>query len=178
MHAVPRRELLVDGGIVLAAFVVFFVVWSVMHGIIETDIAAITRAHTTIREGNEAVAVLAKLKQDAPKAEAYTKQFELLLPKREELLGFTRALSAGARASNVDARFGFQDGAVPGGEGRAGFIAFNLDVTGSYQDATTFLDSLESRSNRFLLTLGSLSFEPYGGGYRFHTQGKLFFRQE
>jgi hypothetical protein len=140
------------------------------------SVAAINRANATIAEQTQALEVFTDLKRDAPLAEEYQEKLAVLLPKKEELLGITRAIDAIARTRNVTFKFSFSGGESPGSSGVAGNISFSIEAEGSYENVRDFLTDLESKSTRFVMMFDNITFKTISGGYRVNVQGKTFFR--
>ena len=171
-----KREIIITSALVAGSLLLFMIAFWAIMGRIDTAVASIKLARATLKSNAQAVSALATLKQNAPQADQYEKQINLLLPKREELLGVTRAIDAIARAHNVTFHFSFQNVNGPASLGVPGYVAFNLDADGKYEDVRDFWNDLESKTSRFVMRFGGISVEASGAGYKMSGQGKVFFR--
>jgi Tfp pilus assembly protein PilO len=176
MDAPFKKEIIITSSVIGGSLILFMIAFLAIAGRIDTAVASIKLARTTIQTQSQAVSALAKLKQDVGQADQYQEQINLLLPKKEELLGASRAIDAIARAHNVTFHFSFQSTTAPASLGVPGYIGFNLDADGTYENVRDFWSDLESKTSRFVMQFGDLSLASSPSGYKMSGAGKLFFR--
>ncbi len=177
MHREFKQELLLSVGIVLASFAVSgFVLWWI-DGSMAENAGKIAENRLAFQQYSQTIDLLADLKRAAPAVKKEQDAMNLLLPKKDDLVEFSRWLDGVSRVNKVSVDFGIQGSTAPAKEQEAGSYGFTLGATGSSADLQRFFRELELRSNRFLVSMDSFDFTG-GGGSPAHAvaRGRVFFR--
>ena len=120
---------------------------------------------------------LAELTATAKEAGPALDQLSSLLPKRDELVTFSRYIGTLATESGVEERFSFSGEEVDPTENEAGHSGFSLSITGSYAKILTFLEELEK--GRFIIKVEAFDvvLQRESIFYAATIQGLVFFRE-
>jgi len=123
-----------------------------------------------------ALASLAGLKKDMVQAEVYKRAMDKMLVTQDQLIDFPRWLDSLARARQVVFNFSFVGDSVKPQGNSPGYIGFNLDAEGRFDNLTAFMKDVELKAPGFLVSLDSIGLNVSGSGYRISSGGKVFFR--
>lgn len=171
-----KRQLLLFMGIIFGTLLVCggFLLWlgqrigEEAHNISASRFAFMQYSHT--------IDLLAELKRVAPLVKSYQEKMDLLLPKKDDLLEFSRWIDGVSRVNKVSASFAFQGSTVAAQDQGPGSIGFTLDVSGADENVRNFFRELELRSNRFLTSMDNFDLTEDAGTVRVLGRGKVFFR--
>ena len=123
---------------------------------------------------SRAITSLAELKEDAEEARVYTDVLNFSLPTKEDLPEFNSEVFDLERDNNLPTSFKFSGSEIAPTPGTPGEIAFELNLTGSYDDIVNILKDLEDSS----YVTDIRNFDLVGGTddqYRAILQGVVFF---
>ncbi len=123
---------------------------------------------------SRAITSLAELKEDAEEARVYTDVLNFSLPTKEDLPEFNADVFELERRHNLPTSFKFSGSEIAPTSGTPGEIAFELNLTGTYDDIVNFLKDLEDSS----YVTDIRNFDLVGGAenqYRAIIQGVVFF---
>jgi len=169
------RQVWVSAGIIVASIAI--AAWAVSFFSAELSAQAdmIVADRQAIQANNDAVANLAQLKTDAPKAAHYQTAINQLLPDQYGLLTFNQWLLQLGATHNVTASMAFQGSVVPSTATTAGTAQFSFSADGAPEDLVAFLNGMNATSSGFLVSLTSFDVVSDGTNEKLTGQGILFF---
>lgn len=161
---------------IVGSMIVFAIaLWLVKQYIVEHSFAIVDGKAMQARRSH-LIENFAQLKTDAATAAPYAEKIKLLLPAEDELINFPGHLEGLARVHSVGYSFSFQGSPIPGDEKTPGYVAFALGAEGSMQHIHDFLESLQGKASRFLVSFGGFELTNIGEGkYRVSSPGKVYF---
>jgi hypothetical protein len=164
-------------GLIVASFAAAGATAYRLVGDLGAQAQAIAGDRLTIQQNTNAIGLMANLKRVAPQVQSAQRQLNRLLPTKDELINFSQWVKSLARANQIDAAFNFQGaGSAATGE-NAGFVAFTLDLNGSYSGIKGFLAAFEAKSPQFLAVVDSLDVTVQSDGrYRVAMPGRVFYQ--
>ena len=171
-----RRHVLVNVGIILGSFVVFGAVFYFMTQALSAKTGQIIADRTAIGRRSADLEALASLKADAPRAAELQEKIDALLPNQDGVIGFPQFMNATARTHSLGLAFSFSGPPQPPAANSAGRVPFNASVDGSAENIRNFVNDLETRTTRFLITVSEINLTPQGGGFRADLRGQVYFR--
>lgn len=171
-----RRELLISALIIVGSIAVFGIGLYILSGVLDKEAADIADNRLTIARASAYLATLADLKKSSQAADRYRAAIEELLVPQEQLIEFPGWLDGIARTRDVELRFSFSGSETQPQGDVLGFIGFSVDVNGSLDALTSFFREVESESQRFLVSIDTLTLIKIESGYAASSRGKVFFR--
>jgi hypothetical protein len=136
--------------------------------------AAIVQARTAVQNANAAVANLASLKAQEPKAEQYQAAINDLVPSQYGLVTFNQWFGNLGKQFGVTAGASFQGAATSPQGTTPGTAGFSFSITGSPANVEAFLDGASRHATGFLLTFDSFNVSTNGPDYQVAGKGTLF----
>lgn len=170
------RQFLLDGGIIGGVLVVGLTTVLFLGRSVDKVSGEIAGVRATLAEETYLVDNLAALKQSAAEARDLLAKMDMLLPLRDDLLGFPRFVEGRAQAYGVGFSFSFEGEPQAATPERAGHAFFLVRVSGGYDNILNFIEDIERRLTRFLVHVDTVTFTEEDGGYRALIRGKVFFR--
>ena len=139
----------------------------------ESLVAKISLQHSTLATRSSSLLSLATLRGDLTKANPYFSFLENILPPRDQILTFESELKNIAKKNNLEFNFSF------GEESNSsikdpGQISFRAIVTGSYENISSFLNSIET--SRYFIDPSNVDLVKKSSGFSATVNGKVFFR--
>ena len=123
------------------------------------------------------VELLAELKQGITSVDAYADRLNMLLPAKDELIDLQKYVENTGRIYNIGLAFAVQPGATVKAEGgRPGSAGFSVDARGGLTQLKRFLEGIETKSDKFLLTFDAMDMNRADGEYRVIARGRAFFK--
>ena len=171
-----RRGMWISVIIIIASFLLFgsAIMW--LANDIKGQSNKVQEKGTLLAGRVHSLELLADLKRNAPEVKTVGDQLNRLLPGKDNLLDFPRWLDGLSRVDKVALTFSFQ-GATAAAQGdQPGYVGFNMDTNGPYDNLVTFFSDLETRSNQFLVSLDSFDFVKSDKIYRGLVLGRVFFK--
>lgn len=125
---------------------------------------------------SQGIASIAALREESKKGAGYLVQLQEILPKKDDLFNFSRALDAAARNRKVNLSFAF--GADAGGVSPGtGAITFTITTTGTYADTMNFIRDMET--SKFLVIFDTFDIVRAGmQTYSTTITGQVFYRTQ
>lgn len=174
MHEIFYRWLKFNGiffGVllVLGGGLLFF-----LQGDIMSRVSTLVHERTLLVSRSQGIAALATLREESKRGASYVASLNEVLPKRDELFSFSRAVDAAARNRKINLNFAF--GTESSGSGAApSSIGFTMSTSGEYDKTIHFLKDIETR--KFLVTFSSFDITQIAPNtYNAHIAGQVFFR--
>jgi len=171
-----RKEVRKGILVILASVVVFGVSFYFFSKSLNSVTNDIVSDRLLIAKNSGVLENLAELKRGDQEAVHYQKAMEKLLVPKDQLLQFPGWLDGLARVRQVGLNFSFSGAEVAPQENYPGYINFSLDMTGSINALTSFLEDIELQPTRFLANLDSFEVTKSDSGYRITSSGKVFFK--
>jgi hypothetical protein len=132
------------------------------------------RAAATVSTNN--LTSLAGLKQDAGTADKYRAAIGRLLPLEDGLIEFPRQITTLASSYNISAQANLAGEPVLPANDAPGYFPFSLTASGSSDNLLGFLNSLETQSTQFLVSVGSVDLRANDSGWQLSAAGRVFFQ--
>lgn len=140
------------------------------------EAADVASDRNIIRSNSQLIEGLANIKSAAPEIGKYKQALDALLPMKDELVNFSGWLDGLSRAHQVSENFSFQGNVVEASKTEAGYAGFSLNARGAYDNLISFLNDVESRAPRYLVSFDNFDLNREGAGYRISVRGRIFFR--
>lgn len=120
-----------------------------------------------------AIQSLANLRQQSEQARANFNALQTLLPTKDDLVNIPKEFNELAKTNKIELGFSFGNETATT-DSEPGFTAFNLTLSGSYDNLVKFLKALEK--NRFSISFDSLDVTQDPQNQRFSAliSGKIF----
>ena len=171
-----KAQLWISFGVIFVAIVLATVGMYFFSNDLTAQADKIVADRTLIAQQTAVLGVLAELKHDAPRAAQYAVAMGTLLPKHDDLIGFSGWLNSIAQAHKVSSSFSFRGDNVSASPSSPGTDGFTISVQGSAENLVAFLKDLETQAPGFLLVVDSFDLSSTGTDYRTVLQGRLFSR--
>jgi len=171
-----KKEIWIGVGAILGSIIIFLIASTFLSGRMAEMSQQISSARATIAKRAELLANLAEIKNTSAEAAAYQQKMNNLLPPQEQLLNFPQALSSLAAAHNVSFNFSFRGTPTLPQGSSAGIAVFSMDSSGSLDSLELFLNDIEVKATRFLISIDGFDLSQSGAGYALNIQGRAFFR--
>ncbi len=172
-----RKKVLVNTGIILSAFAIAAVLFSVLGGRLDAASAKIAADRNEAASRTYALENLSMLKTQEPEAAKYKEKLDTLLPNQDGLFSFITYLQGIAKLHQVDISFSYSGPAVAPVVGRPGYIPFTATLAGSSENIIAFIDDMESKSARFMVNFDTAELSgDRGSTYNATVKGKVFFK--
>ncbi len=170
------RQLFLNIGIISVTIVLAVVGLSLLLSDVgaKADLISKYRATTALRNTN--LTAIVDLQKNAAEASVYQKAIDRLLPKQDDLIGFPQKVQTLAASYNTNAQITFAGEPTSPANGVAGFVAFNLNVSGQLGDTLAFLKNLETQSPQFLVAIDTTDFSSDGSSGNITASGRVFFQ--
>jgi hypothetical protein len=146
-----RRSVLINAGLIVAAFAVFGGLFYFVNGKLQAETKAIISDRTMLTRATGAAERLAALKNDQPLAEAYGRLISLFLPNQENLLDLPRDIEDVGRLHQVGALFTFS-----AGDTGSNTLGFNITATGPGTNLIDFLKEIEVTHPKYTLAIDTV----------------------
>lgn len=175
MQEIFYRWLKVNGILFGVLFVVGGGALFFLRGDMQSRIDALVEERTLLASRSQGIAALAVLREESRRGAGYLGQLNEMLPKKDELFNFSRAVDAAARSRKVSFNFAF--GAEASGSGSTPpSIGFTINTTGGYAEIMNFVRDLETQ--KFLVNFSSFDIvQAAANTYDARILGQVFFRQ-
>lgn len=171
-----RQKIILGSLITITVIAVLISVIFWISARLDEEVDKIVTDRGIIQKHSQLIESLANLRTIEPEVSKYKKALNALLPPKDELVNFSKWLDGLARAYQVSENFSFQGEASPPSENQAGYINFNLDSRGAYDNLVNFLKDVESQAPRYLISFDDFDFRREGDIYRITLHGRIFFR--
>ncbi|MDO8536971.1 MAG: hypothetical protein Q7R94_01860 [bacterium] len=172
-----KREILVGLSVIFGSILLLGAALLLLSSDISAQTEGVVGGRDLISERAATLNALAELKRDSPVASKYREAMRKILVTRDDLLDFSRWLEGLARGRGAVFSFAFQGEPSPPTEENPGNIAFSMRVSGGLDVLLGFLEDIEYKAPRFLLSIDSFNVRADGSGYTLAGVGKVFFRQ-
>lgn len=169
-------QLWISLGIIIASIIVAFVALQFLSGKLSTDADAIVSDRTTAQAKTNALANLAQLEADAPRAAQYQSAMNQLLPDQYSLVTFPQWLAQLGEQNSVTVSAAFEGEATSPSGATPGSAQFSFNAQGTPQNVATFLDAMNKKAVGFLIELTSFGMTSDGSNENITGQGMVFFR--
>ncbi len=172
------KQLWISFGVIIASTIITGVALYFFAGDFSANADAIMAARAMIQRQNDALANLANLEQQAPRAERYQTEMDQLIPNQYGLVSFIRWFKDIGNQYDVTASAVFQGLIVPAHGSTPGTISFSFSAQGTPSNLISFLDTVgaTSTSSGFPLTVSSFNITINGTSANATGQGELFSR--
>ena len=170
------KQLYISLGIILASIAIAAGALYFFSGMLSSQADVIASDRVTVQSKTSAVADLARLEADASQATRYQAAIDQLLPDQYGLVTFTQWLAQLGAKYGVSTNAVFQGSIVPSSETTAGTAQFSFSAAGSPENIVAFLDGMNVKSSRFLISLTSFDVANDETNEKVTGQGILFFR--
>ncbi len=171
-----KRRLLVGSAIIGGSLLFFSLALFLLSGDLESRAGKVSADRALVSKGAAAISVLANLKKGAPQTVPYKQAIDKILVSQDQLLNFPKWLEGLSRTRRIALAFAFQGGQVASRGDLPAYIPFSVDLGGRLDDLKDFIEDIEFREPKFLLTLDSLDLTRKGADYRIVSQGRVFFK--
>jgi Tfp pilus assembly protein PilO len=163
-------------GIIVASIVL--IVGAIVYAAndLNADANKFVSDRAAMQANTAALARLADLERDAPQAILYGTAIDALLPTQANLINIPPEVAALAAADGVTATFTFKGNPSAPPAGSVGTVPFSISVQGTLANMASFLQDLESKNSKFLLSVDSFSVNNSGNTADLTGQGTLFFQ--
>ncbi len=169
-----RKYLIWNISILVAVFAVFGIAFYFLSDQISGFNRKITTNREVIAARSYAIDNLASLKNDEVQAQSIKKRIDILLPSKDEFLDFQKTLEGLARVRQVGVAFTSR-GLTEKTAASAGFVSFDLAVTGNLKNIRDFLNDAESNSPKFLVNFDGFDMSSsQGDNFRASASGRVF----
>jgi hypothetical protein len=171
-----KREVWIGVAVILGSIILFLVASALISDQMATTSKQVADGRALIAKRADLLANLAEIKNNTSEAAAYQQKINNLLPSQEQLLNFPQILGSLASAHGVSFSFSFRGTpTLPKGTS-PGMAGFTLDTSGSLDALNLFLNDIEVKATRFLISIDSLDLSQSGSGYALNIQGQVFFQ--
>ncbi len=171
-----KKEIWLGVGIILGSIIIFLVASTLLSDQMAASSQNIAKARTAIAKRADLLANLANIKNTSDEADIYQKKINSLLPSQEQLLNFPQALGALATAHSVTFTFAFRGTPTLPTATVPGVAEFTMDSSGSLDQLKLFLNDIEVKGSRFLLSIDTFDLSQSASGYSLNIQGRSFFQ--
>lgn len=171
-----KKEIWIGVGMILGSIAIFIAASTLLSGQMAVMSRQIAAARVAIAKRADLLANLAEIKSTSVEAAAYQKKINSLLPSQEQLLNFPQALAPLASARGVSLSFSFSGTPTLPQSDSPGVATFTLDTSGTLDALELFLNDIEARATRFLISIDGFSLFQGGSGYALNIQGRVFFQ--
>ncbi|OGY64345.1 MAG: hypothetical protein A3I24_01130 [Candidatus Harrisonbacteria bacterium RIFCSPLOWO2_02_FULL_41_13b] len=168
-----KKKILVNAIITLAIIIVLAIGLFFAGRGINQKVIKIESLRKELNTRLTALNSLTNLRQQSEKAKSLFGSLQTLLPTKDELINFPKELNGFAKANKVEIGFSFGSETAPA-ENQPGFTAFNLTLSGSYDNLVKFLKAIEG--SQFFVGINSLDVtkDPQSQKFSALISGKIF----
>lgn len=171
-----KRELILGICLIAGSILAFLGVSSFLSGKLSEIATSITTSRFLLAKRAELLENLADIKKTSSEANTYKQKIDALLPTQEQLLNLPQALNGLASAHKVSFSFTFKGTPTVPQASSPGWIAFAMDSSGDLNSILLFLNDIEPRSTRFILSIDNFDLSKVDQGYHLVAQGKAYFQ--
>jgi len=171
-----KRNLWISVSIIVGSIMLAWIGVYLLSGQITGQVKKIIADRSIVAQQATALASLADLKRDAPKAAPYENAINTLLPDQYQLIGFSEWLDGRGKQFSVTTHFSLQGTPAPSAPGTVGTAPFSADAEGSAENLLAFMKDIEIQAPAFLLSISSVDFVNDGLNSRVTFQGTLYTR--
>jgi len=168
-----KKKILVNAAITLAIILILAIGLIFSGRGISQRVAKIQSLRKELNTRLTALNSLTNLRQQSEKAKSFFGSLQTLLPTKDELINFPKELNGFAKTNKVEIGFSFGNETAPT-DSQPGFTAFNLTLSGSYDNLVKFLKALEE--SKFFVGINSLDVTRDSQSQKFSAliSGKVF----
>lgn len=171
-----KKEVWIGVGLILGSIAIFLVASTLLSDQMAAMSKSVAEGRVRIAKRAELLGNLAQIKTMGSEAAIYQQKMNSILPSEEQLLNFPQILSSLASTRGVSFSFSFR-GAPTKPQGTSpGVVAFTLDSSGSMDALDLFLNDIEPKATKFLISIDSFNLSESGQDYAINIQGRAFFR--
>ena len=171
-----RRTVIVGTTSIVASIVVLGPLLYFLSGKVKGEAAHIASDRDIIHNNSKLIESLANSKSNAAEVGKYTRAFDALLPKEDQLVNFSGWLDGLSRAHQVSENFSFQGNVVESSNTEVGYAGFSLDASGAYDNLLSFLKDVEFKAPRYLVSFDNFDLKRRVSSYQVLIRGRIFFR--
>ena len=165
-----RVNSIVFGLLLIAGGGLFFYLYSD----IVSRVGTVVQARSLFATRSQGVASLASLRDESRRSVGYLDELNKVLPHRDDLFGFSRAVESAANNRKLNRNFSFGTESA-GASGAPSSIAFTLTTSGGYENTVNFLRDIENAD--FLVTFSGFDItQSAADRYDTRMSGQVFFR--
>lgn len=166
------KRLIVQLAVALGAIFLLLTSIIILNMRANGQVRSITDQKKQIALRNRTIELLAGGNSDLKRAEPLLAQLQNVLPKKDELIGFSREIKSLAKEMNLEIGFSFGSEQA-GSDQDPGSVNFSLSVTGTYAAVTSFLERLEMHPYLIRIDGVALSYQ-LGTRYNLTTNGVIY----
>ena len=171
-----KREFILGICLIAGSILAFLGVSSYFSGRLSDLATNIATSRFLLAKRAELLENLADVKRSSSESAAYKQKIDALLPTQEQLLNLSQVLSGLAAAHDVSFSFSFKGAPTLPQPTVPGSIAFAMDSSGDLNSILLFLNDIEPKSTRFILSFDSFDLSKLDQGYHLVAQGKAYFQ--
>lgn len=166
------RRLILHLSIAIGAVVLLLTSIIILNIRANSQVESILSSKKQIALRNRTIELLAGGNSDLKKADPLLARLQNILPKKDQLIAFSRDIKKLAKDMNLEVGFSFGSEQV-GSEKEPGSVNFSLSVTGKYEQVTGFLARLEEHPYLIRIDGIALSYQ-LGSQYNLTTNGVIY----
>lgn len=170
-----KKEVWIGVGAILGSIIIFLVASTLLSDQMAATSQQVAAARATIAKRADLLANLAEIKNTSAEAFKYQQKMNNLLPSQEQLLNFPQVLSSLASAHTVSFSFSFRGTPTLPQGSSPGVASFSLDTGGTLDALKLFLNDIEVKATRFLISIDGFDLSQGGSNYTLNIQGRVFF---
>lgn len=171
-----KKEVWIGTTVILGSIVIFLVASTLLSNQMAATSQQVADGRATIAKRSDLLANLAEIKNSSSEAAAYQQKINNLLPSQEQLLNFPQVLGSLASAHGVSFSFSFRGTPTLPQADSPGVAGFTVDTSGSLDALSLFLNDIEAKATRFLISIDGFDLSQSGSGYALNIQGRVFFQ--
>ncbi|TSC59496.1 MAG: hypothetical protein LiPW15_801 [Parcubacteria group bacterium LiPW_15] len=172
-----RKDVIVGICIIVGTITLFFVGSALFSGAISELSTNIAASKVFLLRRAELISNLADIKKSSQEVSLYAQKMNSLLPMQEQLLNLPQALQSSASAHAVTFSFSFRGVPILPQTNAAGIAAFSLDSSGKLENLLLFLNDIEPKATRYIISIDTFDLSQVGeGNYHLVLQGRAFFQ--
>ncbi len=171
-----KKRIVQASSIILGSLAIFVGLFWWLATDIRAQTQGIAELRTGIYQNQKVKELLPTLQKNAQTAEKYTKALQNFFPHQSELLLVSSWFGQQARIAQIDFDFAFSQNQTDPTTTKPGTIGFTIKATGSLENISQFLKTIEYQAPRFAFMLQNINIgQQTENTYRLTTQGTLFF---
>ncbi len=171
-----KRELIIGISVIAGSILAFLLVSGYMTNNLSVLADNIAASRFLLAKRAELLENLADIKKSSSEATLYKQKMDALLPTQEQLLNLPQILNGLASAHGVSFSFSFRGTPTLPQGGSPGSIIFAMDSSGSLDALLLFLNDIEPKATRSILSLDNFDLTKVDQGYHLVAQGRAFFQ--
>jgi Tfp pilus assembly protein PilO len=167
-----NRRLIVHLGVAVVAVFLLLTSIIILNIRASAQVNSILNQKKQIALRNRTIELLAGGNSDLKRAEPLLAQLQNVLPKKDQLISFSREIKKLAKDMNLEVGFSFGS-EQSGSEKEPGSVNFSLSVTGKYEQVNDFLTKLEGHPYLIRIDGVAVSYQ-LGSQYNLTTNGVIY----